>query len=306
MDRILFYFKFSLWFLFLLFAITACQSGNNPIAGSPSPSDMETPIPENESTQEPTPMPPTNTPIPMAISVNGFEISEGELEAELALYQTASGTELATEDKQYVLDELIDQALLAHAANKNGFVLEENEFQRRIEQITMEIGGQQALQDWISTFGYHEDDFRRTLSRSIAAAWMRDQILDAVPEQAEQVHARQILFFNAEQANRIYEQLLAGYDFYNLALENDPITAGDLGWFPRDYLPFPEIEEAAFNLQNGEFSQVIETVAGYHILQLIERDPLKPLTSDALQALQKKVLQDWLEEQRTEADIIVY
>jgi len=41
-------------------------------------------------------------------------------------------------------------------------------------------------------------------------------------------------------------------------------------------------------------------------LQLIERDPLKTLTSDALQALQKKVLQDWLEEQRTEADIIVY
>ena len=33
------------------------------------------------------------------------------------------------------------------------------------------------------------------------------------------------------------------------------------------------IEEAAFALQPGQFSQVIETEIGYHILYLVDRDP---------------------------------
>jgi len=198
MIRILFYFKLTILVSLLIFSICACGNGEVPFSESPTPNNLKTPSVETNHTESPTEISPTNTPIPLAASVNGYQITQGEFETEMALYQIAAGTELATEDKQYVLDELINQALLAQAANEKGFVLEENELQRRIEQITMETGGQQALQDWMSTFGYQEDDFRRTLSRSIAAAWMRDQIIADVPKQAEQVHARQILFFNAE------------------------------------------------------------------------------------------------------------
>ena len=134
---------------------------------------------------------------------------------------------------------------------------------------------------------------------------VRDQITTAVPMQAEQVHARQILVYDAAEAQDILAQLQAGNDFGNLAKQYDPVTGGDLGWFPRGYLPSKALEEAAFLLQPGEFSQVVQTVAGYHILQVMERDPLHPLTPDALLVLQTQALQGWLAEKWGKSDIQV-
>ncbi len=44
-------------------------------------------------------------------------------------------------------------------------------------------------------------------------------------------------------------QLQAGADFATLAYRYDPLTGGDLGWFPRGVLTQPAVEEAAFSLQ---------------------------------------------------------
>jgi parvulin-like peptidyl-prolyl isomerase len=132
---------------------------------------------------------------------------------------------------------------------------------------------------------------------------MRDQIIEAVPRTTEQVHARQILLYNSDQANQVLAQLEAGNDFGNLAKKYDPITGGDLGWFSRNYLPEPRIEEIAFKLQPNEYSPVIESLAGFHIIQVLERDPQRPLSPDALLVLQAKALQDWLHARLGEAVI---
>ena len=71
-------------------------------------------------------------------------------------------------------------------------------------------------------------------------------------------------------------------------------TGGDLGWFPRGYLTQPEVEEAAFQLQPGEISPVIQSSIGYHILQVISREPARLISPDARRVLQHKALQDWL------------
>jgi hypothetical protein len=64
----------------------------------------------------PTNVPPSATPQPLAARVNGEEITLEQYQAELARYQVEVGTELATEDQQKVLDDLIDQILLAQGA----------------------------------------------------------------------------------------------------------------------------------------------------------------------------------------------
>jgi peptidyl-prolyl cis-trans isomerase C len=306
MTRLSFYFKATIWFIFFGFIVSACRNGGTPPLDSPTPLGQRTPITEDSPTNTPTQILPTETQIPLAVMVNDFKISQGEYRAELALYEAASGTELATEDEERVLEDLINQALLAQNANENGFEVDESLLQGRIDQISEEIGGTQALADWMATYGYSEEDFRRALSRSIAATWMRDQVINSVSKTADQVHARQILLFNVEQANDVFAQLQAGNDFFNIALEYDPLTAGDLGWFPQGYLPHPEIEEAAFSLEAGEYSPVVETIVGYHIVQVIERDPQRPLTADALQVLQMQAINEWLEEQREAADIQVF
>ena len=81
------------------------------------------------------------------------------------------------------------------------------------------------------------------------------------------------------------------------------MTGGDLGWFPRGYLPDKKLEEAAFSLQPDQFSAVIESPAGFHILQVLERDPQHPLSPDARLALQTQAVVDWLAQRRTQSQI---
>jgi parvulin-like peptidyl-prolyl isomerase len=241
----------------------------------------------------------------MVALVNGEPITREEFQAELKRYQAALGTELATEDKQRVLDDLVDQLLLAQAAREKGYTSDEQVLQQRYDGLVAQLGSAQALKDWMASSGYDEASFRHSLARSIAAAWMRDQIAAGVPQAIEQVHARQILLYNSPEADSVLAQLRDGADFGELASQYDPAAGGDLGWFPPGYLLDASLDEAISSLQPGEFSAVIQTVAGYHILQVLERDPQRPLEPAARQALQLQALQDWLVERRSLSQIQV-
>jgi parvulin-like peptidyl-prolyl isomerase len=59
-------------------------------------------------------------------------------------------------------------------------------------------------------------------------------------------------------------------------------------------------------LQPGEYSEVIQTAAGYHILQVLERDPQRPLDPGTRQALQLRALQDWMTERRSQSQVQVF
>jgi peptidyl-prolyl cis-trans isomerase C len=138
----------------------------------------------------------------------------------------------------------------------------------------------------------------------VEAAWMRDKIITAVPAMMEQVHARQILLYNEETARKVAGQLDAGIDFSELAKLYDPNTGGELGWFPRGYLFEQEVEDAAFSLEPGQFGEIITSDVGYHIIQVLERDPNHQLSPDATLVLQEKALQEWLQKQRSNATIV--
>ena len=60
--------------------------------------------------------------------------------------------------------------------------------QAKIKTLETQLGGTQALEDWKITHGYTNKDFELSLMRSIGAAWMRDQIISAVPQTGEEVH----------------------------------------------------------------------------------------------------------------------
>ncbi len=293
--------------LVLLVLIAAWLAGcSNGGSLTPSPT-LDLPLSTPTATVarvEPTPTP---TVEPAVARVNGEPISLAAYQMELERYRAAfaaqDGTELATEDEQAVLNDLIDQVLLSQAAAEAGFIVDEKLLQERYDQLVAALGGQQALTEWMSANGYTEAAFRRDLGRAIAAAWMRDQVIAAVPETAEQVHARQILLYNSEQAQQVLAELRAGGDFAALAAAYDPLGKGDLGWFPRGYLLHPAVEQAAFDLQVGEFSPLIETPVGFHIIQVIERDPQRRLAPDARLVLQMQALASWLAERRSQSDI---
>ena len=197
------------------------------------------------------------------------------------------------------------QVLLAQAARTEGLEMTEADLASRIAALTSEVGGADAFATWLSSNGYTDASFKSALKRAAEAAWMRDKIITAVSGTAEQVHARQILLYNDEAAQKVAGQLEAGANFEDLAVLYDPNTAGELGWFPRGYLLEPALEEAAFRLEPGQYSDVIETEVGFHILLVLEHDPQHPLTPDAYLVMQENALQDWLENKRAESDIVL-
>jgi peptidyl-prolyl cis-trans isomerase C len=287
--------------ILFFFSLTAC-SGGTP--NFPAVFASPTPVPLTS-----TPLPPTETPVPMAITVNAGGIPVDEFNAELARYkaaQTALGNIVSDEQAlQVVRDDLISQLLLAQGAVEAGFVMEAATLQQRVDKLASQIGGAEKLTDWQQAHGFTEESFRAALKRAAASAWMRDKIISSVPSTVEQVHVRQILLYNEEVAQSYYNQLQAGADFDQLAAQVDLVTRGDIGWFPRGYLAEKAVEDAAFSLEAGKYSAVIPGEVGFHIIKTLEFQADRPLSPDALLALQKRALIDWLASRRQQSSIVL-
>ena len=267
-----------------------------------APTDpLATPLTEGSPT--PFPAPPSPTTVPLALAVNGDPITYAEYEASMARYY--AGVEDATPESahQHVIGDFIDQLLLSQSAGEAGFSVEDEVLDARIGALADELGGLDALTSWWTQNGYTPESFRTELRRAIAAAWMRDQVLATLSDTQEQVRARHILVPGRAEAEEILGQLNNGASFDTLIVIYDPISLGELGWFPRGYLFEPAVEEAAFSLQPGEYSPVVETSLGFHIVQVDDYDPDRALAPDARWVLGNQILGSWLEAQRAESDI---
>lgn len=96
------------------------------------------------------------------------------------------------------------------------------------------------------------------------------------------VKASHILIKNEEddkkalsEANRIYDELIAGGDFEKLATQysSDPgsaVRGGDLGWFGKGAM-VKEFENAAFTGKIGKIQKPVKTTFGYHIIKVVDR-----------------------------------
>lgn len=298
----------SLAALFLVLIVVSCGCSNvvepgtvtpKPVLSTDTPEFTAIIIPEERTS---TPEKPTSTPVPLAAMVNGEGILMEDYQIELELYEKESGTSLATNNIDIVIQDMVDEVLLAQAAVAAGFKVDDEMIQQRIQELGLST---QELSAWKQENGYSEEAFLRAMERSISAAWMRDRVVADVPQEAEQIHAQQILLYNLTEAESVYNQLQAGVDFSTLAAEYDPITEGDLGWFPRGYLTISELDDILFNLDPGEYSSIIETSLGFHIVQVIERDDNVPLGINAYKVVQIQHLTEWLEVHRKESDIIL-
>jgi peptidyl-prolyl cis-trans isomerase SurA len=77
-----------------------------------------------------------------------------------------------------------------------------------------------------------------------------------------------------QKLNEYRDRILKGDRFAMLAAMYSECPSrskgGELGFFGRGDM-FPDFESTAFSLKDGEISPIVETKAGFHILQLIER-----------------------------------
>lgn len=166
-----------------------------------------------------------------------------------------------------------------------------------------------ALQDLLNKNSLTEADLRTQLERGL----LQDKVQAAVgqnqvPDVQPQVHARQIVVATPDQANDLLTQIQNGADFAALATANSTDAAtkangGDMGWFARGMQSSKSVEDTAFSLQAGQLSSVIQDSSGYHILQVLETDPARPVPADQLTSIRQKAFNDWLTSQRSGQDV---
>jgi len=119
------------------------------------------------------------------------------------------------------------------------------------------------------------------------------------------------------EAEVTLDELNAGADFALLAKQRSTgpsgPTGGDLGWFTRGQMVEP-FEEAAFALEEGELSGIVETTFGFHIILLTGReDAFEPtleeiydeVRADAEAGAIQSEFTEWFQVQYEAADVTV-
>ncbi|NLG51472.1 MAG: hypothetical protein GX552_15315 [Chloroflexi bacterium] len=251
--------------------------------------------------------------------VNGIELRREEYERQVTQAQTyflqqpgfdvtsEAGQEALARLEQQVLDWMIDQVLIEQAAQQNDITISDELVDSQLKRIK---GDDEArFADWLSANGLTEETFREQLRMDLVTTAVRDLITASLPRRIEQVHARHILLSDEAAAQAAVDRLQKGENFIAVAREisEDETTradGGDLGFLPRGVMP-PAFDEAAFALQPGGISGAVRSDFGFHIIQVVEIDPARPVTDEMWPVVQQRAFDDWLAEQRAEATILM-
>jgi peptidyl-prolyl cis-trans isomerase SurA len=208
-----------------------------------------------------------------------------------------------------VLNQLIIDKIFIVQGQRDSVVVSndevDSELNRRISYFINMFGSNEKLEEYYgkSIFDLKEE-FREDIYQQLLSDRMKNQVFaDLVISPAEvfsffdKIPKDSLPYFNAEveigqivvfaeptiiqkqaaklKAEKIKEDILFGSDFGFQALlySDDPGSAtkdGALGYVKRGEL-VPEFEAAAFRLQVGEISDVVETEFGFHLIQLMDR-----------------------------------
>ncbi|MFO7916499.1 MAG: peptidylprolyl isomerase [Anaerolineae bacterium] len=289
-----------------------------PLATStPTAPPSVTPITSSEATPSSTATPKDPLPVSAAAVVNGTIIPKSELEnqytqAKINLSKrpgfeadSDEGRESLQRLEEQVLDWLIDQVLIEDAAKEWGIAVSE-------EQIDEQIAGmagqdEERFQRWLSANGLTMKTLRAQVRMDLITAAVRDNVTENLSREVSQVRVRHILLSEESQAQKVLQELQEGANFIATARKysEDEATredGGDLGFLPRGVMP-PAFEEAAFSLEPGQISEVIQTGSGLHIIQVVEKDPRRRVPDKFWSTVQERAFENWLAQQRADAKI---
>jgi peptidyl-prolyl cis-trans isomerase C len=273
--------------------------------------------------------------------VNGIIISQDEfdrevagLEQHLASRGTSVNDEQRKELKMDVLENLINRELIYQESQKSGIKVGETAVAEQLNAVKKQFPNDDEFKNALLKMNLTEADLTAQIKKSMAI----DQFIDkqfsdkiTVTEKEAKhfydtnqelfikdgdIRASHILITVPSDANEaqkaeahkkietIQKKIKKGDDFAVLAKEYSqcPSSAsgGDLDFFGRGQMARP-FEAAAFALEPGEISGIIETRFGYHIIKCTGKKPGTALAyNDVKDDLQKFLKQKKLQEQLKE------
>lgn len=253
-------------------------------------------------------------------TVNGAEITWKEYEPELLYalhsitqqygvdWNQAENIQMVPSVQDQVLQSLISRYLLRQVAAEEGITVSDAELQALLEEQKTSIlsSGYADWEQFKTEAGVSDEYFAQLLSDD--ALFERLGTAHAPAREAEQVHARHILIEDQATAEQVLARVNAGEDFAALAQEfsidtGSSAAGGDLGWFPKGMM-VAEFETAAFSLEVGQTSALVQTDYGYHIIQVLEKG-VRELDDDTYSTMASQAGSEWLTEKQKTSTIEV-
>lgn len=243
--------------------------------------------------------------------------------------ENTEGATPADKIKNFAIDRLIDREVALDDAYKRGIQADTAQVNQAFAQMKARSGMDSTL-----TKGLSDKEIRQNLADDlIVNKYFETTVIDSIqvsdaemqtyfdgnPQQfvaPERVHARHILVMAAESATpeekatarKKAEGILAevkkpGADFGAIAREKSEDTGsgangGDLGMVMRGQTVKP-FEDAAFALEPGQISGVVESQFGYHIIKCEEKKPSEQMTLESI----KPQLSQMLKQQKVQTSI---
>lgn len=249
--------------------------------------------------------------------------------------------------RQQAINNLIDRRLLLDRAKTEGIVPGDEEVTAELEKVKATFPDPAAFQARLAQVHMTEDEVKREIGMNLCLTRLREKVSAGLPaatnedavkyyaehpdefQSPEEIRASHILIRSSaadsaavraearKKAEAVLAEVRGGRDFAEAAKEHsqDPGTApngGDVGYFSRGGGMPPALEAAAFTLDAGKSSDIIESPYGFHILKVTEKRPARTIPIEEVQEKivqfldqnkGNRAIQSVIEESRTKAKI---
>ena len=316
--------------LALLCALAACKEDETAAPATDAvttatPAAAEAPAPEpapEAASEAPAPAeaeaaPAAEAPAPadpatVLATVDGTEITEGDLQAILDRFLEKMGGRLPPgqleaalpQIREGIVSELVLRRIMLNAAAAAGITLTDEEYEADLKELAEALPEGVSVEEYLEANGATADELRdqmkirRLILRQVESAEgpSEDEVRKFYDDnregfaQPETVTASHILIAfadgddDAAKADKrarlegLRQQILDGADFAELASANSDCPSkangGDLGSFPRGAM-VPPFEDAAFSQEPGQVGDIVETSYGYHLIKVTDHQDAK-------------------------------
>ena len=234
---------------------------------------------------------------PIRIEMRDYRYAVARLR--LTRADTLYAKPLPRELKDYVLDRMIDDALLGREAMRLGVRASTLTVSREMAMLRASMPASRFNRLLVNTYQterHLEAAIERHLTAlavlerltlddvevsdaEIQAAW--DNLPPSRKIRPERIRAAQILVATEAEAQKIWRALRRRGNFAKLAKKHsispEAKRSGELGWFSKGELP-SVFDDMCFPLKKGYFSHVTASEYGYHICKVLSRERERDLT----------------------------
>ncbi|MFA6098363.1 MAG: peptidylprolyl isomerase [Patescibacteria group bacterium] len=242
-----------------------------------------------------------------------YSLYQGDLETLNHFYNAQTPEELGLTEKptqsflqKSVISRIIREKAINDEAKKFNITITDKDIQDEYDAIVMQAGGAEQITTMLENlYGWTVDQFKEKVIRPYV----------------ERIKVQEYLSSDATingEAKKKAEDILTRINsgeitFEDAAKQNSEDTTasagGDLGYFAKGQM-VKEFEDAAFVLEVGKISGIVQTQYGYHIIKVTEKIPASDTQEEQVRAshilIKTKDVDTYTNEQLAGGKVSVY